>query len=502
MKKYIIFIILSLFVAQLAAQSENTFTGFVKIEGKTRYEHFATKPVSIINRKLIDQKTQQIVSAKVQNWMVRKPTEAKDLYLRRVSPANRRRVAQHWTQEKINEFGTKIIDLRLTGYEYDTENEVCKLEIAGVKPIYIEIPNRNGEVELLIDNLDKIELVKPQFTLSQDSEFALLYLELNNTMNGYRYLYDSERELNFKKEVINIETETYDVTGFYKDVRPDLEETDVVNEKQIDVDLKIPNGSGKNPNTYALIIGNEDYSGSSKYGNTEFNVPYAENDAAIFKNYCEKTLNIPSNQITYLINATYTEMKRAIFKLQAMPSGANVIVYYAGHGLPDPGTRDPYLIPVDGDGSNLQEFGIPLNSLYDNLSKPSVGRSVVFLDACFSGAARNKSLLEGTGARGVKIPQEISLSSFGGNTVVFSASSNSQQALPSTGNDHGIFTFHLLKKLRETKGEITLGQLRDYLKEEVNKEAISKHSRPQKPEVQVTEMVQAAWKDWTLFERP
>ena len=42
------------------------------------------------------------------------------------------------------------------------------------------------------------------------------------------------------------------------------------------------------PHRYALIIGNEDY--SSVGANAEVNVPYADADAAVFREYCERTL--------------------------------------------------------------------------------------------------------------------------------------------------------------------------------------------------------------------
>ena len=71
----------------------------------------------------------------------------------------------------------------------------------------------------------------------------------------------------------------------------------------------------------------------------------------------------------------------------------------------------------------------------------------MFLDACFSGGGRDQGLLA---ARGVKIkPKE---ESFLGNMVVFASSSGEEKSLPYEEKQHGLFTYFLLKKLKETKG--------------------------------------------------
>ena len=85
--------------------------------------------------------------------------------------------------------------------------------------------------------------------------------------------------------------------------------------------------------------------------------------------------------------------------------------------------------------------GISLKKLYSELNKYPTKRTTVFLDACFSGGARNMPLLA---ARGVRInPKEETIS---GNIVVFSATSEKQSALSFDREKHGMFTYFLLKK--------------------------------------------------------
>jgi hypothetical protein len=46
-----------------------------------------------------------------------------------------------------------------------------------------------------------------------------------------------------------------------------------------------------------------------------------------------------------------------------------------------------------------------------------------------------------------------------GNMVVFSAAQGDETAYPNHEKGHGMFTYFLLKKLQETKGDVTLSEL-------------------------------------------
>jgi hypothetical protein len=168
-----------------------------------------------------------------------------------------------------------------------------------------------------------------------------------------------------------------------------------------------------------------------------------------------------------------------------------LIVYYAGHGLPDESTREAYLIPVDVSGSSLKS-AIKLNDMYTAFSESPAQRVTIFLDACFSGGARDKSLIAGN--RGLKIkPKDFYLR---GNTVVFAASSGDQSSMPYKEKMHGMFTYFLLKKLKETKGEVSYKELSDYLKLSVSVEALKKKNKEQNPQVQVSEEMNIEWENW------
>ncbi len=138
-----------------------------------------------------------------------------------------------------------------------------------------------------------------------------------------------------------------------------------------DVDKNIPVTGSVDEDKFVLIIGNEDYSTFQKGVSSEMNVEFAMNDASIFKEYCLKTFGVPRENIIYLTNATAGQMNQAIDKLSKLTEAKNgkakIIVYYAGHGLPNEETKEPYLIQVDVSGTNINSV-IKLSDLYLKLT--------------------------------------------------------------------------------------------------------------------------------------
>lgn len=129
---------------------------------------------------------------------------------------------------------------------------------------------------------------------------------------------------------------------------------------------------------------------------------------------------------------------------------SNAIIYYCGHGMPDEKTGDAYIIPIDGNGTDMTSC-YSLNKLYQALSSPKTSNVTYFLDACFTGSNREGSML--VTARGVA--REPKKESIKGNTVVFSATSGDETAMPFKKMGHGLFTYYLLKKLQESKGKVS-----------------------------------------------
>lgn len=112
------------------------------------------------------------------------------------------------------------------------------------------------------------------------------------------------------------------------------------------LDENIPITNQHAENTFAVIIGNENYQWA-------INVPYAENDAKTFAAYCEKTLGLPKQNIRVYTNATYGTMVNAISKIKDIATvyqgKLNILFYYSGHGIPNENTYEAFLLPTDAD---------------------------------------------------------------------------------------------------------------------------------------------------------
>ncbi len=261
------------------------------------------------------------------------------------------------------------------------------------------------------------------------------------------------------------------------------------------VDQEIPVSKSKQKNTYALIIGNEDYRSRQRGLAAEQNAEFAIRDAEVFKRYCENTLGIPERQIRLLKNATAAEISQGlawINNLSKIENGnANLIFYYSGHGLPDQETQSPVLLPVDVSANHV-EYGVPLADAYASLVEHPARKITVFLDACFSGTGKNQGLLP---YKGIKVRADKSV--ILGNMVVFSSSSELETSSVYREARHGYFTYFLLKKLKETRGNVRYDDLGSYLIRSVQKET-GLNGIVQTPEVNASEKVADSWQSWKL----
>ena len=172
---------------------------------------------------------------------------------------------------------------------------------------------------------------------------------------------------------------------------------------------------------------------------------------------------------------------------------AKAIVYYCGHGIPDEKTSQAYIVPVDGKGTNMSTC-YSLNKLYKTLAATKAQSITYFMDACFTGANKEGSML--VAARGVaRAPEKETLS---GKTIVFSASSGDETAMTLDEQGHGLFTYYLLKKLQDSKGDVTYGELADYINQNVKKDAFLINEKPQTPVVATSPAVVNTWKTMKL----
>lgn len=256
------------------------------------------------------------------------------------------------------------------------------------------------------------------------------------------------------------------------------------------VDTRIPDAVYMRNNTYALIIGNQDYRYAS-------DVPGALHDANIFKEYCRKTLGIAADNIHLVENATKEMIMTEEIGdwLGELPerNQKTLLVYYAGNGIPDAEDgNNPYLLPVDMRGSNPSR-GISLDSFYRALGDLGFNQTTVFIDASFSGLNRyNEGVADGSGAPPAT-PKKIAPTT--GNVVAITASEGPEAALGLPDEGHGLFTYCLLNVLKDTNGVLSMGTLYDRLRAYMPKAADTlKRGKTQTPSISTSDTLSSNWR--------
>jgi len=256
------------------------------------------------------------------------------------------------------------------------------------------------------------------------------------------------------------------------------------------VDYGIPTSNKQQPNTYAIVIANENYKRVP-------NVPFAHNDGDVFREYLISSFGIPEDNIEYLKDASLNDIKYALSNLsqrcEAFKNQISVIVYYSGHGVPDEKTTEAFLLPTDGFGTDPSS-GLNLDDFYSSLSEMHAKSIIVLLDACFSGAKRDGGMLMAT--RGITIKPKMQVPD--GKLIVLSATSNDETAFPIEQQKHGLFTYTLLRKIQESGGDITWGELTDYVIETVKNRSIDINGKLQTPTVSVSSSMKDSWRNIKL----
>jgi hypothetical protein len=237
-----------------------------------------------------------------------------------------------------------------------------------------------------------------------------------------------------------------------------------------------------NRNAYAIVIGVEQYRQSLPHAD------FAAADARIVTEYLTKVMGYPAENVVTLLNdrALQSDMAKYFEKwlLNKVEKGATVFVYYSGHGAPNPSTGDAYLVPYDGDPSFISQTGYSLKRMYEALGKLPAKEIIVALDSCFSGAGGRSVLAKGARPlvitmSDIAIPKKL---------TVLSASSGSQISSTYDEKGHGLFTYFLLKGIKDEDivkqdGSIAINDLFSYLKPQVERIARNKYNNEQTPQL-------------------
>ena len=199
-------------------------------------------------------------------------------------------------------------------------------------------------------------------------------------------------------------------------------------------------------------------------------------------------MGVKEDNVILVKNATYAQLRSSLEKVtklaKANPKDLELIVYYAGHGQVDGDSKESYLIPVDVSITS-PTAGMKLEDFYGTLSACNAEKTVVFLDACYSGVGR-----------GIIIrPKDTPVK---GNLVVMTATSSTQRSMPYQEKNHGLFTYYLLKTMKDADAGLSIGQLYDQVSETVKTKSILINNAEQTPELLSGPDIAPDWKNWAF----
>jgi uncharacterized caspase-like protein len=251
---------------------------------------------------------------------------------------------------------------------------------------------------------------------------------------------------------------------------------------QSDVDEPLAVKSKPNKNSYAIVIGIENY--HQKLPKADF----ATHDAQTITEYLTKALGYPEENVVTLLNENATNVAMAKYFEKWMPNnvetGGTVFIYFSGHGAPNPKTSDAYLVPYDGDPSFIDETGYSLKRMYAALGKLPAKEVIVALDSCFSGAGGRSVIAKGSRPLVMNLQNNVVLSK---NITVLSASSGDQTSSTYDEKGHGLFTYFLLKGIKnedvvKQDGSLKIDDLYGYVKPQVERVARKQFNNEQTPQ--------------------
>ena len=469
----------------LAAVEYDGKWGFVDIDGNwyDSKEEYVPKFSNYAKR---------YVEHRVNVWQVKGKYEKTAAWQQRVNDITREQKVSEYTKaaeaDYIAEFG-KVINISQRLAEYDADNEIFLVKDDNFGDLLVPVSidkapmfeeqfyELKRTVRYFIEN-DKLGLAEMKFTSMDNSEF---------TYSNQASLDYFITRIDYKFAPVEIDQS---VLTKMERGEQNVKYAQLNNQKKSDVDVDIPLAKTTNENTFAVIIANELYK-------HERAVDYARTDGDSFRNYCVKTLGLPEDHIYFSADATLNEMRMAMHWItdigEAFGEEAKVLFYYAGHGVVDDATRTTFLLPVDGSGRD-PESGYQVDKLYKQLGSLPVESIIVMLDACFSGSMRDGEMM--VAARGVTVKPKESQPL--GNMVIFSATTGDETAALYPEKGHGLFTYFLLKKLQESNGGCSLGDLADFVQRKVNQESVVANKRPQTPTITSSPSMANTWRNIKL----
>lgn len=234
---------------------------------------------------------------------------------------------------------------------------------------------------------------------------------------------------------------------------------------------------------FAIVIGVE------RYRQTLPKAEFATHDAQTVAEYLTKVLGYPEENVVTLLNdrASKSDFEKYFEKwlVNNVERDGSVFIFYSGHGAPNPKTGDAYLVPYDGDPAFIEETGYSLKRMYAALGKLPAKEVIVALDSCFSGAGGRSVIAKGSRPLVMNLQTGVALSN---SMTVLSASAGDQTSSTYDEKRHGLFTYFMLKAIKDADvvrpdGSLQVKDIYNYMKPQVESVARKKYNNEQTPQL-------------------
>ncbi len=420
------------------------------------------------------------VQQKMKEWYQRGKFEKSEDYQARINNETLKNdkiqglykeISQQIAEEKIgfqytNAHRDKTYNIKIKKNHYDADNEVFKIEIAQVEPIYLKMPIQKAKgFDACMASLKFNECI---FNISPQGKLVMQFASIHCPLDNQYYRYEIQTLPFTLQQPVEI-----DLISQISEPKQEVQKIEKQQENNIitsggisEIDYQLPKTRMKQPDAIAVVIGNAQYQKTK-------NVDFAINDARSIRNYLIDVMGYSKENIIYLENASYADFKM-IFGSKENPKGklhnlikpdkSDVFVYYSGHGAPGLNDKAAYFVPVECDPQYVELTGFAADIFYNNLAKLPAKSVVVTLDACFSGENIYKNIspivIKSKGALGLKA----------GALLASSAADQVSAWYPE--KKHGIFTYFFLKAIHNQNADfnkdkqLTLAEIFQYINDE------------------------------------
>lgn len=224
-----------------------------------------------------------------------------------------------------------------------------------------------------------------------------------------------------------------------------------------------PSATGTGQKDAAVIIGIENYAFVEK-------IPGARRNAEDWHAHLTETLKVPSDRVVLLRDNEATLEKMRRFATEAAASvqpGGTLWFVFIGHGAPSRDGRDGLLIGVDAqqEADSLVARGLARSELLSLLANGRHARSIVLLDACFSGrSGSGQALVAGL----QPLVASVTRPAADARTLLLTAAASDQFAgpLPKSDEPRPAFSYLALGGLRgwaaDEDGKVTAAGLVEF----------------------------------------